>query len=170
MKVLVTAASKHGATEEIAEWIGEAMGTAGVEAVVRRPGDVASLEGFDAVIIGSAVYAGRWQDEAKAFIDRLGPELARRPVYLFSSGPAGEPLRPDGDPADAEPMMIATAAVEHRIFPGRIERKLLGFGERAIVAALRVPDGDFRQRPDVEAWAREIVAALQARPSVTQPV
>lgn len=166
MKVLVTAASKHGATEEIAEWIGEAMGAAGVAAVVRRPEDVASLDGFDAVVLGSAIYAGRWLDPAKALVDRLGPALADRPVYLFSSGPAGDPPRPEGDPADAEPVIAATGAVDHRVFAGRIDRKLMGFGERAIVAALRVPDGDYRQRAEIDAWARSIAAALlTGRPS-----
>jgi menaquinone-dependent protoporphyrinogen oxidase len=168
MRILVTAASKHGATEEMAEWIGEAMGTAGAEAVVRQPDDVATLEGFDAVVLGSAVYAGHWLESAKSLADRLGPDLARRPVYLFSTGPAADPLKPEGDPADAEPMLVATNAVAHEVFAGRIDRKRLGFGERAIVTALRVPDGDYRDRAAVEAWARQIVTELAARP--VQPV
>ena len=164
MKVLVTVASKHGATTEIGAWLAEALIAAGIQTETRDPDDVSTLDGYDAVVVGSAVYAGRWLEGAKKLVERLGPDLRARPVWLFSSGPAGDPLKPDGDPADAAPMMEASAAREHRVFAGLIERKRLGFGERAIVTALRVPDGDFRQPDVVRAWAQEIAAALVATP------
>lgn len=164
MKILVTVASKHGATAEIGAWVAEALVAGGIAAETRDPDDVATIDGFDAVVVGSAVYAGRWLDAAKAFVERLGPDLRARPVWLFSSGPAGDPLKPDGDPADAAPMMEATAAREHHVFAGRIDRKALGFGERAIVTALRVPDGDYRQPEIVRAWAGGIAAALASTP------
>ena len=164
MKVLVTVASKHGSTAEIGSWIADALVAAGVAAETRDPDDVASLDGYDAVVIGSAIYAGRWLDPAKSLVERLGPDLRVRPVWLFSSGPAGDPPKPEGDPADAAPMMEATAAREHQVFAGRIERKRLGFGERAIVTALRVPDGDYRQPEIVRAWAAGIAAALASMP------
>ena len=55
------------------------------------PGDVASLDGYDAVIIGSAVYMGHWLDPAKDLVSRFGDALAGRLVWLFSSGPVGDP-------------------------------------------------------------------------------
>jgi menaquinone-dependent protoporphyrinogen oxidase len=164
MNVLVTAASKHGATAEIAAWIGAALTEAGVPTDVRDPDSVWSLSGYDAVVIGSAVYAGKWLAPATGLVDRLGTELQARPVWLFSSGPAGDPPRPDSDPVDAAPMLAATNARGHHIFPGLIERKRLGLGERAIVSALRVPDGDFRTPDEVRTWARGIAADLGAVP------
>jgi len=163
MQVLVTAASKHGATREIASWIADALRDAGVPTSLREPGQVASLEGVDAVVIGSGVYAGHWLKEATTLVEAFGPDFATRDVWLFSSGPAGEPLKPDSDPVDAEPMRAATHAREHRVFAGRIDRSTMGFAERAIMAALRVPEGDWRPRPEIEAWAREIAATLVAR-------
>ncbi len=163
MRVLVTAASKHGATKEIAFWIAEAMRTAGVDATVREPEDVETLEGIDAVVLGSGVYAGHWLKEATSFVERFGPSFATRDVWLFSSGPAGDPLKPESDPADIPTMRAATHAHDHRMFAGRIERSTMGFAERAVLTALRVHDGDWRPRPDIEAWAREIAAALVAR-------
>jgi menaquinone-dependent protoporphyrinogen oxidase len=163
MHVVVTAASKHGATREIASWIAEALNGAGVEAALREPGQIETLDGIDAVVIGSGVYAGHWLKEATTFVDHFGPAFATRDVWLFSSGPAGEPLKPEGDPADVEPMRAATHAREHRVFAGRIDRSTMGFAERAIMAALRVPEGDWRPRPAIEAWAREIAATLIAR-------
>lgn len=157
MKILVTVASKHDATREMAEWIGEAMWRTGVDAVIVPPDDVTSLDGVDAVVLGSGVYAGRWLRPATKLVERLKDGLQERPVYLFSSGPLGDPPKPETDPVDVASIMAATRAVEHRVFPGRLQRKGLGFAERAIVSALRAPEGDFRPRSAVEAWANEIV-------------
>jgi menaquinone-dependent protoporphyrinogen oxidase len=165
MKVLVTAASKHGATAEMAGWIGATLRESGLDVDVRRPQDVASLDGIDAVVLGSAVYAGRWLSPATKLVERVGPQFKARQTWLFSSGPAGDPPQPDTDPVDVESMRAATSARDHRVFAGLIDRSKLGFAEWAIVAALRVPNGDYRERPEVEAWAREIATALTAPPT-----
>ena len=160
MRVLIAAASKHGATKEIAVWLAQALEDAGIPTDVHDPDDISTLEGYDAVLLGSAVYAGRWLDPAKRFAERLGPDLIARPVWLFSSGPVGDPAKPEDDPVDAAPVLEATRARGHRVFAGLVERRRLGLGERAIVAALRVPDGDFRRPDEVRAWAREIAREL----------
>lgn len=162
MRILVTAASKHGGTAEMAEWIGERLTQEGLEAVVRTPDEVTSLDGFDAVVLGSGVYAGHWLQAARSFVDRLGRSLVARPVWIFSSGPVGDPLRPAEGPADGETMRLATSARAHRMFAGRIDRSTMGFGEKAIMTALRVEDRDDRPRPEVDAWAAEIAAAVLA--------
>jgi len=104
MNVLVTVASKHGATMQIAEAIGRALAKADIGAEVVAPDEVRSLKGYDAVILGSAVYAGRWLDEAKRFVEREAPALAERPVWLFSSGPIGDPPKPEEEPIDVAPI------------------------------------------------------------------
>jgi menaquinone-dependent protoporphyrinogen oxidase len=161
MKILVCAASKHGATTEIAAEIGAAVTALGVEATVAKPQEVASLDGFDAAVIGSAVYAGHWLGEAKAFVERHQEALRRIPVWLFSSGPLGDPLRPVEEPVDAAPLVRLVGAREHRVFAGEVDKRRLGFGEKAIIAAVRAPEGDFRPWGDIEAWSREIATALQ---------
>ena len=40
------------------------------------------------------------------------------------------------------------------MFPGRLEKKRLSFGERAIVLALRAPEGDFRDWDDNQGVGR----------------
>lgn len=161
MRVLVTAASKHGSTEEIGQAIVEELDRRGIVADFLVPEAVRSVDGFDAVVVGSAVYAGHWLKPARDLIDRLGPDLRDRAVWLFSSGPVGEPEpKPDGDPADVDDLVETTGAREHVVFPGRIKREELGFAERAIVRALRVPDGDFRDWVAIDAWAGSIAAVL----------
>ncbi len=161
MRVLVTAASKHGSTEEIGQAIVEELDRRGIVADFLVPEAVRSVDGFDAVVVGSAVYAGHWLKPARDLIERLGPDLRDRAVWLFSSGPVGEPEpKPDGDPADVDDLIGAVGAREHVVFPGRIKREELGFAERAIVRALRVPDGDFRDWVAIDAWAGSIAAVL----------
>lgn len=165
MNALVTAASKYGSTTEIAQAIVDVLSETGVDATVRPPETVDSLAGFDAVVLGSAVYAGHWMKPATELVDRLGDELAARDVWLFSSGPIGEPPKPEEDPVDAGPMIEATGARDHRMFPGRLVKKNLSFGEKAIVLALRAPEGDFRDWEAVRAWASEISEALRTQPA-----
>lgn len=160
MKVLVTAASKHGSTGEIADWIGATLAESGLEVVVRAPEEVSTLDGVDAVVLGSGVYVGKWLAPATHLAERLGSEFRARPTFLFSSGPVGDPPKPDSDPVDVATIRQTTGAEDHIVFGGRIARHRMGFAERAVITALRVPDGDFRLRADVEAWARHIAARL----------
>jgi menaquinone-dependent protoporphyrinogen oxidase len=160
MTVLVSAASKHGATDEIAWRIARELTNVGVPAVVVPPNQVSSLEGYDAVVLGSAIYAGRWLDPAKRFVERFGDGLRARPVWLFSTGPIGNPPKPEGDPADAAPMREATMAREHRIIPGELDRAKLSFAERTITRVVGAEDGDYRPWSEIDAWARSIADQL----------
>jgi menaquinone-dependent protoporphyrinogen oxidase len=164
MNVLVTAASRHGATTAIAEAIGAPLREAGLTVDVLPPQDVADLERYDAVVLGSGVYAGRWVDTARAFVDRHADALATRPVWLFSSGPLGDPPKPAEAPPEGEAIRERIAAREHRVLPGRLDRHDLGFVERTVVAAVRAPDGDFRDWAAIRAWATAIAAQLAEAP------
>ena len=90
-----------------------------------------------------------------------GGALAGKPVWLFSSGPVGDPPRPEEDPVDIADVLAATKAREHRVFAGRLDKRRLGFGERAIVVALRVREGDFRNWAEIQGWASQIADSLR---------
>lgn len=171
MKVLVSAASKHGATAEIAETIGAALASDGLEVDVRRPEDVTTTAPYNAVVLGSGVYAGRWLASAREFSERAAESLKARPVWLFSSGPVGDPAKPAADPVDVEAIRKRTNAIDHRVFAGKLDRQKLGFGERAIVLAVHAAEGDFRSWDDVAAWAAGIAVTLKESPTpVAEPV
>jgi menaquinone-dependent protoporphyrinogen oxidase len=161
MRILVTAASKHEATAQIADTIAHVLEGSGHEATVLDPGTVTSLDGYDAVVLGSAVYAGRWLDSAKQLVERFEAELKARPTWLFSSGPLGDPPQPAGEPPDGTAMSSRLAARDHRVFPGRLDRKRLSFLERTMVGAVKAPDGDFRPWDEIRAWAVSIGVALR---------
>ena len=80
MKVLVAAATKYGATGEIAEVIGDVLAERGIDATVIAPEQVARIGEYDAVVLGSAVYAGHWLDEAKELVDRSSNAFPGRSV------------------------------------------------------------------------------------------
>ena len=169
MRVLVTAASKHGGTMEIAEAIGDALTMCGVDAVVVPVADARDVATFDAIVLGSAVYVGHWLPAAKEFVTQHVEELRHRPVWLFSSGPIGDPPMPADPPVDVAPMFDVTGAVEHRVFAGRLDRHRLGFAERAMVAALRAPTGDYRDWDDIRGWGRSIASVLGSAAAASGP-
>jgi menaquinone-dependent protoporphyrinogen oxidase len=164
MKVLVAAASRHGATAEIGETIGEVLRQRGLEVQVMQAEDVHDLVGYDAAVLGSAVYVGKWLGPARDLVERRADELATMPVWLFSSGPIGDPLRPEPDEAVAvDGFVSAVRARAHRLFGGKLDKRKLGFGEKAVVVAFRAPEGDFRDWDEIRAWAEEIATDLGAK-------
>jgi menaquinone-dependent protoporphyrinogen oxidase len=162
MKVLVSAASKYGSTEGIAAAIAEVLTAQGATVELRRPEEVDGVGDYQGVVLGSAVYAGHWMREAKELAARLPVEAPQAPVWLFSSGPIGDPPKPTEDPVDVADLLALTNARGHQVFAGKLEHRGLSFGERAIVIALRAADGDFRDWDQIGAWASEIAGELNA--------
>jgi len=169
MRILVTFASRHGATAEIAREIAAVLARRGYDPSVRSVEDVTTLEPYDAVVLGSAVYIGRWLKPAAEFVDRNREALAARPVWLFSSGPIGDPPKPDADPIDVAAISDETHAREHRVLAGRLDKKRLTFGEKAIALAVHASEGDFRDWTAIREWAMEIADDLaDRRPSAAR--
>jgi menaquinone-dependent protoporphyrinogen oxidase len=163
MRILVTWASKHGSTADIAHTIGGTLREHGAH-VEMCPIDSANLDdAYDAYVIGSAVYAGHWMKQAKEFVKRHRATLIPAPVWLFSSGPLGHPPQPADATIDVADLFANTAPHEHRIFGGKLDKAQLSFPEKAIVAALHAPDGDFRDWDEIRSWADRIANALQPK-------
>jgi menaquinone-dependent protoporphyrinogen oxidase len=162
MKVLISAASRHGATLEIATAVKGILEQADVEVDLIAPERVNTVEPYDAVVIGSAVYAGRWLAPARDLIEREATTLAGKPVWLFSSGPIGDPAKPVEPPADGVELGRRIGAIDHQVFEGKLDRNELGFAEKAIVRVVGAAVGDYRPWDDILDWTRGIVAKLPA--------
>ena len=136
MRLLVATASKHGATNEIAIEIGRTLTDHGVETEVLDVEDVSALDSFDAVILGSAVYIGQWLKPATTFAETHTDELRARPTWLFSSGPIGDPPKPQKQQAGkADEILVSTGApgaprVRRQDRQGRVELSRAGRGPR----------------------------------------
>lgn len=169
MRVLVVYASKYGATRGIAERIAARMTDSRHDATVMAAKDVRDLEGYDAFIVGSAVYIGSWMKEAAEFVRRNRDALATKPVWLFSSGPVGttvlqENIRETSVPKEIAEFQTRIRPKGHRVFFGAFDHTRLDFGHRIVYAmpAMKkiMVDGDVRDWPNIDAWAAEIADAL----------
>lgn len=169
-RILVTYASKHGATAEIAERIGAVLRAARLWTDVEPVQQVATLTPYRAVVLGSAVYMGRWRAEARRFLQENRAALAGRDVWIFSSGPTGR-----GDPETLTKGWTLPSALQDDVevirphavalFHGALDPGDLGFFERWIVRRVGAPEGDYRDPAAIEAWARGIVGALREMPA-----
>ena len=165
--VLVAYASDHGATREIAEHVGRTLAGAGLRVDVRDASEVKDLDPYGAAVIGSAVYMGRWRGSAKHLVKRHERELAELDVWLFSSGPVGEPPAEDDEKAEkyTHPRFALEEAEklgahEHVVFGGRVP------GSGLIAKSMRksIPPElqDLRDWDEIGRWADGIAATLGA--------
>jgi menaquinone-dependent protoporphyrinogen oxidase len=159
MKVLVTYASKHGSTAEIADAIAGRLRSHGLAVDTIPVSQEPAVEGYDAAVIGSAVYMGAWMKPAVSFLERSSEALSRIPIWLFSSGPI---TGTDRDALSGKQTNALEAANPrgHHVFGGVVDLSKLGFVEKRIVKMVKAPEGDRRDWADVDAFADEIAQAL----------
>ena len=166
-KVLVTYASKYGATAEIAEKIGELLCQAGLLADVIPVDQVSDVSAYGAVILGSALYIGKWQKGAEAFLKTNEKRLTGKPVWLFSSGPtgAGDPVAlVEGQrlPHTLQPVADRIQPRDVAVFHGFINPAKMNFMEKfAVRSIVKKPFGDFRDWQMIIAWASQIANELK---------
>jgi menaquinone-dependent protoporphyrinogen oxidase len=168
MQVLVGYTSRHGATEEIAARVGDALREVLTTAdpastvEVRDLGDVDDVTDYDAVLVGSAVYLDRWSGVARRFVHDNVEDLSQRPVWFFSCGPIGGATAPLGEPSEVRALADLVGVRDHHLFPGRLRSADLGFTERLAVRAVHAQEGDYRDWYDVARWAVDVGDELLA--------
>lgn len=161
MQILVTVASRHGATAEIGSAIAAVLRADGHTVAEAAPDEVTDLAGYDAVVLGSAVYTAHWLPAAREFAVRFADGLRERDVWVFSSGLATQPAASANSPHELRALMQDVGAIGHRAFAGRLLRSELAFAERALIAGARAKEGDHRDFAAVEDWGRQIAERLR---------
>ena len=166
--VLVTYASKYGATAEIAQKIGEVLAESGLDTEVLSTDSVGELSRYGAVVLGSGVYIGRWRKQAVQFLKKHSGVLASLPVWLFSSGPTGK-----GDPVELldgwklpkalQPVVDSIKPLDVVVFHGVLIVEKLTAIERWIINKVKAPFGDLRDWQSITSWAVKIAAALRTQ-------
>ncbi|KAJ9154771.1 hypothetical protein NKR23_g2203 [Pleurostoma richardsiae] len=183
MSVLVTYATSLGSTKEIAERIAQRL------APLVRPAAVDCLEvsavppladtgssgdsNYAAIVVGSAIHAGRWLPPARAFLQRnrrvLVSSPSAPPVWAFSVGmPADEEARAAEEasvnralreqflPPESSPGSPGGALRGHRLFRGRFERADAPWWMGLFLCCIPRKAqlwGDMRDWEEIEAWA-----------------
>ena len=165
-RVLVTYGSKHESTAEIAQRIGERLREAGHQVDVKPARSAGDIEGYDAVIVGAAVYMARWHRDARRFVKRHRKQLAERELWLFSSGPVGEDdPKANADrwtrPKFVEKMAERLHAHEHVVFGGRVPQDPHNFVERAMLRDTPAEVQDRRDWQAIDNWGKRIGETLR---------
>lgn len=174
MNVLVAYATRHGSTAGIAERIAEVLTQEGHSAQAVPVEEAGPPEGYEAIVLGGAAYMFHWLKPALQYAHRHREALSTRPVWLFSSGPLGtESVDAEGQdvlsgarPREFDELTRALSPRGERVFFGAFDhtQKPIGLGERvtrAVPAAHDLlPEGDFRDWDDIEAWAKQIAREL----------
>jgi menaquinone-dependent protoporphyrinogen oxidase len=162
VRLLIGYSSKHGGTREIAARIAGRFRLANLEVELRPLQEVTEVTAFDAFILGSSIYLGRWNREAVAFVRRHHEVLRGRPVWLFSSGPLGAQV--PTDPRELAELRRMIPIRGHQVFGGVLKLEEMSLPERFLAKAMNV-SGDYRDWEGIDAWADNIRTQLQADPS-----
>lgn len=160
-RVLVAYGSKMGGTAGIAERIADTLQGRGHEVTLAPAREVPRRTAWDAAVVGSGLYAGRWRGEAVRLLKRLarpGEKPAR--VWLFHSGPLGDEHADDPAalPKRVQRLSAKLSAEDVVTFGGRLAADAGGFVAKAM--ARNAMAGDWRRLDHAEAWANSIAGSL----------
>ena len=158
-QVLVTYGSVMGSTAEIAEWIAEELRHARLQVVVCDVRSAPSLDGFQTVVVGSAVYHGRWRPEALRFLRDHRSDLRTRKVWLFQSGPCGGQGRRTRPTPRLRWLAYRLGAIGPVVFGGNLDPTRADDRLRRWVTSSSVA-ADYRDPEEIRSWARGIAARL----------
>jgi menaquinone-dependent protoporphyrinogen oxidase len=158
--VLVAYATKHGSTAEVAGDIAEELRERGLEVEVAAARDVEDLEGYSGVVVGGAIYMGRWHHDARRFLGRNRRALADVPFAVFGMGPL---TTSDDDAHEARRQLDRALAGVHGLRPARVAV----FGGVVDPSKLRFPFNrmeatDARDPEAIRAWADEVADLVWA--------
>jgi menaquinone-dependent protoporphyrinogen oxidase len=159
-RILVTYATRNGSTTGIAEAIGETLGKRGFTTDVKPMKDHPSAEGYDAVVMGSAVNGGQWLPEAVEFAQTQQKTLAGVPVALFcvhimNLGSDEKSTRRRLAYLDAVRPLVKP--VDEAFFVGKADLESQPWIARFVYHAFKIgPEGDPRDWARIRAWAEEV--------------
>jgi len=161
MTILVAYGTKMHGTEGLAEMVADALRADGFAVDVTPARDVGALGGYDAVIVGGALYAFHWHKDARRFVKRHADELGERPTYFFSSGPLDDTAAEGDIPPvkGVRSLMDLVHARGHATFGGRLPADAEGFPAGAMA---KKHAGDWRDEEQVRTWVDSIAADLHS--------
>jgi menaquinone-dependent protoporphyrinogen oxidase len=173
MHVLVTYVSPHGSTRGVAERIATRLRESAISVDCVPIHEATEVADYNAAVVGSAIHDQAWLPEASQFLTTRAAELLVRPVWLFSVGMPGALARPLRKLAMREgPKAVApfTAMVRPqgtRLFSGVVSKQHFPRVGRVVLRLMGGRYGDFREWPEIDAWAAEISGRLLERTRFT---
>jgi menaquinone-dependent protoporphyrinogen oxidase len=163
--ILVTYASRLGATAGVAEAIGKTLTDNGAQVEVRRMEEVTDLTPYSAVVAGSAIRDKQWLPEARQFMQTHQAALRQKPFAAFLvcmtlAMKDGEKYRPHVA-TWLDPVRALVKPVSEGLFAGVLDiGKISSFSDRL---SFRVSvlfgvwkEGDHREWNAIRDWAARL--------------
>ena len=159
--ILVTYATKHWSTREVAEAITRTLAEEGLHVELEPVAGVSDLTRYQGVVLGTALYMGRAHADGRRFLRRHREALARLPVAIFGMGPLT--TREDDVVGARSQLERSLAKVPEvapfstAIFGGVVDPAELHF------PLSRMEPSDARDWVEIESWAHELATAFRVR-------
>lgn len=162
-KVLVAYATRCGSTREIAQAVAQDLRGRGCAVDLRAADKVATLSGYEAVVLGSAVRFGRWLPEAVDFVRRHQAGLKRIPtafvaVHIRNTG--GDEASRKARFAYLDPARALVKPTVEAFFSGKMDVARLSLSERLLFKLMKGRDADLRDWPAIHSWAKNVFPPL----------
>lgn len=168
-RVLVVYASKYGSTGGVADAIGKELCSKDVATDVVLIKNANNVSSFQGVVIGSAIYMGKWMPEAVDFVKKNKDTLCKVPVaYFLVCMTLSQPTEENRAKALSymDPILKAVPEIKPvgiGTFAGAMDYNNLSWINKKILKSKGTPEGDFRNWNEIRAWAREPVYAKLVR-------
>jgi menaquinone-dependent protoporphyrinogen IX oxidase len=157
---LIAYATKHDSTHRVAELVADVLRSDGLEVDVAPASAVSDVEPYASVVIGGALYMGRWHRDARHLLHRQRRSLAQRPVFVFAMGPPDlEEKSVTGARKQLDHALAGVPEVQpvaSAIFGGVVHPEDLRFPFD------HMPETNALDPDAVRAWAHEVASALKA--------
>lgn len=155
MDVLVTYATKHGSTKQVAEAVAGALRDRGARVELRECRSRNPVTARDLVVVGGALYSGRWHHHARRFLARNRRALAGVPVAVFGMGP-----RDDTEQAWRRSWAQLDREISKYAWLSPVAVTVFGGVDPPKHAA---PHRDLRDWDRIRAWSEEIMTTTGQR-------
>lgn len=166
-RILVTYATRAGSTVEVAAAIGETLAKRGFAVDVKPVKAKPSLEGYQAVVLGSAIRIGSWLPEMMDYIKQHQPALGGLPTAFFTVhmlNTADDETGRTARAAYTAPVHQLLRPAAEAFFAGKMDYARLSFLDRVIAKAVEGTTGgsagDRRDWNKIRSWAEEDLSGL----------
>lgn len=162
-RILIGYATRAGSTADIAAGIGESLSDRDFRVEVVSLKEKPDLDGYQAVLLGSAIRMGSWLPEAVEFIEMNREQLNGLPTALFTV----HMLNTGEDDASRTNRLAYLDKIrpmlndpEEVYFEGVMDFSRLSFLDRLIAKMVNAVEADNRDWEQIRGWTPEIIQNL----------
>lgn len=153
--ILVAYATRHGSAREVAEAVAATLRAQGLDAELKNAAVIDRLQGYDAVVLGTAIYTGRVHKDARRFLRRNRTRLGHIPFAVFGIGPRSLAESEVAESrAQLEKPLGEFERISTTVFGGVVDPAKLAFPFN------RMPASDARDWDAIETWANDVAALI----------